>query len=109
MGIEGTPLRVRGVAEVELVLAGEVFHCPVLVASALTSEAILGLDFLEANKCLLGMADRCLTFPERGVSLSLCDPSSDPELVQARVTLEETIWIPPFSMVEVTAQVKGRV
>lgn len=38
VGLEGTPPRVCGVTEVELVLAGEVFHCPVLVASALTSE-----------------------------------------------------------------------
>lgn len=89
--------------------AGEVFHCPVLVAGTLTSEAILGLDFLEPHNCSLGMADRTLTFPERGVSISLCDPSSDVELVQARVTMDETVRIPPFSVVEVEARVNGNV
>ena len=51
VGVEGTPLRVEGVSTVELQFAGEIFCCPVLIASSLTSEAILGLDFLEANKC----------------------------------------------------------
>ena len=109
MGVEGTPLRVCGVAKVEIMFAGEVFHSPVLVASMLTSEAILGLDFLEANKCSLGMADRTLTFPERGISISLCDTLPDGELVQARVTVDETVRIPPFTVIEVEAQVKGNV
>ena len=84
--VEGTPLHVCGVSKVELTLAGEIFHCPVLIARSLTSDAILGLDFLEANHCTLKMADRELTFPERGVTVSLCESSPDPDLVQgARV------------------------
>ena len=64
VGVEGTPLHICGVSNVELNFAGETFHCPVLVARSLTSEVILGLDFLEANNCTLEMADRNLTFPE---------------------------------------------
>ena len=92
-----------------LKLAGEIFHCPVLIARSLTSDAILGLDFLEANHCTLKMADRKLTFPERGVTVSLCESSPDPDLVQARVTLDETLTIPPFSVLETTARVNGKV
>lgn len=39
---------VRVVCVVELKFAGEIFHFPVLVSRSLTSDAILGLDFLEA-------------------------------------------------------------
>ena len=103
------PLQVRGVSKVELKLAGEIFHCPVLIARSLTSDAILGLDFLEANYCTLKMADCELTFPEHGVTVSLCEPSLDPDLVQARVTLDEMLTILPFSMLETTAKVNGKV
>ena len=55
------------------------------------------------------MADRKLTFPERGVAVSLCDSSPDPDLIQARVTVDETLTIPPFSMLETMARVNGKV
>ena len=103
------PLQVRAVLKVELKLTGEILHCPVLIAHSLTSDAILRLDVLKANHCTLKMADCELTFPERGVTVSLCESSLDPDLVQARVTLDETSTIPPFSMLETTARVNGKV
>ena len=93
----------------ELKLAGEIIQCPVFIAHSLTSDAILELDFLEVNHCILKMADRELTFPERGVTVCLCESSPDPDLVQARVTLDETLTIPPFSMLQTTARVNGKV
>ena len=80
VGVEVTPLHICGVSNVELKFD---FPLPVLVARSLTLEAILGLDFLEANNCTLEMADRKLTFSERGVAVSLCDSSPDPDLIQA--------------------------
>ena len=76
-----------------------------LVASSLTADAILGMDFLNANKCTLEMANKVLHFPNRGVSLSLQDPSSQPHIIQAQVTLEETLRILPLSEMEVMAKV----
>ena len=38
---------------------------------------------------------------------SLCESSPDPNLVQARVTLDETLTIPPFSILETTARING--
>jgi hypothetical protein len=55
------------------------------------------------------MADCKLTFPERGVAVSLCDSTQDPDLIQARVTVGETLTIPPFSMMETMARVNGKV
>ena len=76
-----------------------------LVASSLTADAILGMDFLNANKCTLEMANKVLHFPNRGVSISLQDPSSQPHIIQAQVTLEETLRILPLSEMEVMAKV----
>ena len=98
VGVEGTPLRVCGVSNVELKFAGETFHCSVGCPLLDLRGYILRLDFLEANNCTLEMADRKLTFPEWGVVVSLCDSSPDPDLIQARVTIDKTWIIPPFSM-----------
>ena len=87
---------------------GDAFCCSVLVACALTSKATLGLDFLEANHCSLEMAQRRLIFPEHGVSVSLCDSSTDPDLVLGQAILDEAIRIPPFSVMDVVAQVRGK-
>ena len=76
-----------------------------LVASSLTADAILDMDFLDDNECTLDMANKVLRFPNRGVSISLRDSSAQPHIVQARVTLEETLSIPPFSEIEVMAKV----
>ena len=83
VGVEGTRLETWGTATAEIAFAGETFQFPVLVASSLTADAILGMDFLDANKCTLEMANKVLRFPNRGVSISLQDPSSQPHIIQA--------------------------
>ena len=100
MGVEGTRLETWGTATTEIAFAGETFQFSVLVASSLTADAIL-----DANKCTLEMANKVLHFPNRGVSISLQDPSSQPHIIQVRVTLEETLSISPFSEMKVIAKV----
>ena len=106
MGIEGIPLQVCGVSTVEIKLAGEIFHCPILIACSLTSDAKLRLDFLEANYCTLEMADRKLTLPKRGVSVSFAVHHL---ILTSRVTVDETLTIPLFSVLEMVARVNGKV
>ena len=60
------------------------------------------MDFLDAIKCTFEMAKKVLCFPNRGVSISLKDPSLQTYIVQARVT--GTLSIPPFSKMEVMAK-----
>ena len=100
VGVEGTRLETWGTATTEITLAGEMFQFPVLVASSLTADAILGMDFLNDNKCTLEMANKIIRFPGRGVSVNLRDFSSESRIVQARVTLEEMLKIPPFAEME---------
>ena len=77
----------------------------VVVASALTAEAILGGDFLESNRCTLELGKRMLRFTTRGVAIAIQNSSPEPVIVQARVTLTETVQIPAFSEKEVVAKI----
>ena len=66
VGVDGTRLETWGTATTEIAFVGETFQFPVLVGSSLTADAILGMDFLDANKCTLEMANKVLRFPNRG-------------------------------------------
>ena len=68
---ESTRLETWGTATIEITFSGEMFKFPVLVASSLTADAILGMDFLDENECTLEMANKVLRFPNKGVSISL--------------------------------------
>ena len=105
VGVAGNPLEVWGTAFVDIEIAGEHFHTQIVVASALTAEAILGGDFLRDNQCALEIGQRRLSFGGRGVAITMDDTSAEPVIVQARVTLDETVHIPAFSEKEVPARI----
>ena len=65
VGVAGHPLEVWGCAKVEIEIAGEKFRPTMVVTSALTTEAILGGDFLRENYCTLEMGKRILRFINR--------------------------------------------
>ena len=91
VGVAGNPLEVWGSVIVEVEIAGETFRTRMVVASALTAEAILGVDFLESHNCTLEIGKRVLRFANRGVAIALQGSSPKPVIVQARVTWEETV------------------
>ena len=67
----GTPLTIHGSARVELGLEGEKFTTEVVVVSPLTSEAILGLDFLQEQQASIDLAARTLSLKGGGRVLPL--------------------------------------
>ena len=105
VGVTGDPLDVWGMTTVEIEIAGEQFHTPMVIASGLTAEAILGGDFLRDNQCSLEIGSRVLRFVNRGVAITLDDASSEPIVVQARVMLAETVHLPPRSEKEAPARI----
>ena len=54
------------------------------VASALTAEAILGVDFLESHNCTPEIGKRVLRFANQGVAIALHGSSPEPVTVQAQ-------------------------
>ena len=102
-GVEGSPLTVFGCSPIWIRLNGEVFQWTMLIVDHLTTEGILGLDFLEANSCAVNMANRCIHFPDRKLSFPLYAISStaNQSVLPIRVVLPETIQIPAMSQLEI--------
>ena len=102
-GVEGSPLNVFGCSPIWIRLSGEVFQWTMLIVDQLTTEGILGLDFLEANSCSVNMANRCIHFPDRKLSFPLYAISStaNQSVLPIRVVLRETIQIPARSQMEI--------
>ena len=55
VGVDGAPLQIQGSVTIELETSGKTFEQELIVVNALTSEGILGLNFLEANDCVLDL------------------------------------------------------
>ena len=89
----------------EVEIASEKFRPTMVVTSALTTEAILGGDFPRENDCTLEMGKRILRFINRGVAITLNRASMEPVIIQARVTLGETVRIPSHSEKDVVARI----
>ena len=102
-GVEGSPLNVFGCSPIWIRLSGEVFQWTMLIVDQLTTEGILGLDFLEANSCSVNMANRCIHFPDKRLSFPLYAISStaNQSVLPIRVVLRETIQIPAMSQMEI--------
>ena len=50
VGVDGVPIKVEGTVSVPITISGVTLPHTFIVAEQITAEAILGLDFLEANK-----------------------------------------------------------
>ena len=104
VGVEGTQLETWGTATTEIAFAGETFQFPVLVASSLTADAILGMDILDANKCTLEMANQVLRFPNREC-LSACKTHHRNPTSYKSHWKKPTVSRPSISEMEVMAKV----
>ena len=103
----GTPLTIHGSARVELDLEGEKFTTEIVVVSPLTSETILGLDFLQGQQASIDLATKTLSLKGGGRALPLRDPTYTPPPARgnAEVTVRAvgTIEVPPRSELEIAA------
>ena len=71
VGVEGSEIPVLGVAQnLNINFAGVEVQGGFIVASALNSEAILGLDFLENNQCCINTEQKVLQLKGRALPLT---------------------------------------
>ena len=61
VGVEGTPLSVRGKATADVSFGSECFQVPVIVVDQLSADVTLGLDFLADHQCTIDTASRMLS------------------------------------------------
>ena len=107
MGVEGTPIPVVGVADVEVSFSGVNVQAEFIVAKALSADAILGLDFLEQNRCVINAEQRVLYLKGRALALSNTESTSKTMSVDAKAVLYESLCLPPLSEVEIMVKVKS--
>ncbi len=101
VGVEGSPIKVSGVATVDVTFAGSMVQGDFLVADSLRAPAILGLDFLERNRCVIDTARRTLNLQELVIPLQ--SPPRDLNVTTSEVAIRETLKIPAFSERETMA------
>ena len=100
----GIPLTVHGCACMRLELGGKVFRNNFVVVSPLTSEAILGIDFLQAQRAVIDMGRGTLSLQESGCNIFLDPPNPlHVNLVVQSVRVTDTVEVPPRSVMEITA------
>jgi len=105
----GSPITVHGIVTVVITFVDMDFPTQVVVADGLTAKAILGLDFLKANECVINIKMKLLMLTNWNVSLPLrrddACTETDTGPSTAHVKIHYTQQIPAQSKVEVMAQV----
>ena len=103
----GTPLTIHGSACVELELEGKKFMTEIVVVSPLTSEAILGLNFLQEQQAVIDLGGKRLHLKASGCDIPLGDPTTLRECtIEQQVRAARTVEVPPCSMLEIAGSVK---
>ena len=106
VGVDGVPIKVDGTVSVPITIGKVTLQHDFIVAEQITAEAILGLDFLEANKCILDLASGKMQIIDQTVSL-ISQPSIK-KVQCAQVTVTENLTIPPRSEMEIMARIHSK-
>ncbi len=93
-GVEGSPINVQGVATVDVTFAGKTVQGEFIISDSLRASAILGLDYLEKNHCIIDTTRRTLILQELVVPLQ--SSLQDPNITQSEVAVRDTLKIPAF-------------
>ena len=103
----GMPLTVHGCASVNLILGQETFESEVVVASPLTSEKIIGIDFLLKEQAAIDILAGRLHLRGRGCDVKLKSPASvNDQVAHYPIGSAETVELPPRSMMQIMGSVK---
>ena len=105
VGVEGSPLKVLGAAHFNVVFEQQHFDIYFLVADSLTTEAILGRDFLKANHCVIDVGKNLIMFEHVGLTLNLTCSPGDSQIAHVSVIVDNVLQVPACSEIEVMAKV----
>ena len=99
VGVNGTPLSVRGCIHAPLCIGGTQFDGSFVIASDLWVEAIVGLDSIRAHKCVIDCSNNTISFKSADVSVELLPPKAMEEmsstLGSVGLVTTERILVPP--------------
>ena len=103
VGVDGHSIQVRGSVKIPVTISNRTFEQTFIIADKITAEGILGMDFLEGNKCVFDVAKREITF-EHLEPLSLVPPAPSLTAAVSNVALDKTITIPAACEIETMAK-----
>ena len=89
----GSPLKIVGMVDIEIAVAGICAIHPVLIAEDITHECLLGVDFLRKHECTIRFGTNHLQTEAGGVSSTLFSTQEKVSQI-CRVSLAETVVIP---------------
>ena len=102
VSVDGTPIYVLGSAKFKISLAGKNFRQQMVVVRALTTGAILSLDFLQSNRAIIDLEKQQISFNRGKETFSIGVNNHK----VGSVCATETVTIPPCSDLEVMARVQ---
>ena len=104
VSVDGSPVSVLGCCRIRITIGSETFHHTVLVVDNLTTEGILGLDFLKEYRCLVDLGENKLKISQNSICIPLEHNTEGAILNQINVTIAQTVCIPARSELEVLAE-----
>ena len=100
----GMPLTVHGCVCVNLVLGDREYQTNMVIVSPLTSEAILGIDFLQGQQAVIDLGHRRLCLKESGCEIQLHSASPIQSCTHTQqIRTVDTVEVPPRCIMEVAA------
>ena len=109
VGVGGTPLRVSGIAKLQLELGGQQYPVEMVVTD-LRTEGILGLDFLETNQCALDLPHSIMRLKGNDQPIPLHRTGNKTRQTEnVSVVLPNDISIPGCAEIEIGAVIQGEV
>ena len=110
VGVNGASLSICGCGNIQVLFKGTPFMVTCIVTDDITIEAILGLDFLEANSCVIDCGQKVLTFPSQKLSIPfLSKTTTEHEVATVGLVLKEKTVVPAGSEMEVMVKIAGPV
>ncbi|KAL5496456.1 hypothetical protein EMCRGX_G012740 [Ephydatia muelleri] len=110
VGVNGASLSICGCGNIQVLFKGTPFMVTCIVTDDITIEAILGLDFLEANSCVIDCGQKVLTFPSQKLSIPfLSKTTTEQGVTTVGLVLKEKTVVPAGSEMEVMVKIAGPV
>ena len=104
VGVDGSPLKIQGSAQITFQFGGVDFVTTVIVGDSLTTEAILGLDFLQEHRCTVDIGSKQLRVSGHKLVIPLHQSAASPCIGRVGVEMADSVQLPAYSELEVMAR-----
>ena len=110
VGAEGSPIEINGTAALTFLIAGQKVYSDFLATNRLSSEAILGLDFLHQNQCIINAEQHTAHLRGKAVAISGGGARKSCPIVDScmQLVIPNQLTIPPLSKMETMASTLGQ-